>query len=76
MPKGSRPEIEETETEIIFHCLSDVGASGRREVRAASAPVFAQPNAPGGLRRVWHAGAWDLGAFAAMEDERLFGTED
>lgn len=70
------PEIEQRETEIIFHHLHEAGASHEKTVRTAAAPRVPQPNAPGGLRDVAGYAAWELGAIAAAEDERLFQTED
>lgn len=68
-----RPEIERKGAEIIFHHLHMAGGPGRKKVRTV-APRFAQANAPGGLRQVSDYMAWELGAVAAMEDERLFET--
>ena len=68
----AHPEIERKGTQIVFHHLHVAGGSGRRKVRATVAPRFAQANAPGGLRQISDYAAWELGAIAAMEDERLF----
>ena len=70
------PEIEETETEIIFHHLEDAGECRAEKVRTEATPRVPQPNAPGGLRDVTGYAAWELGAVAAAEDERLFRPED
>ena len=72
----ARPEIEERETEIIFHHLREAGVSHEKKVRTVAVPRVPQPNAPGGLRDVAGYAAWELGAIAAAEDERLFQTED
>lgn len=76
LPRQASGEIEDTGTEIIFHHLHEASGSGRKKVRATSGPTFAQPNAPGGLRQVNDYEAWELGALAAAEDERLFGSDD
>ena len=76
LPRRARAEIEDTGTEIIFHHLHDASVAGRKKVRAAPGPTFAQSNAPGGLRQVDGYEAWELGALAAAEDERLFGSND
>lgn len=70
------PEIVQTETEIIFHHLHDVGASGETTVRTTATPRTPQPNAPGDLRTVGGYAAWELGAIAAAEDQRLFQSDD
>ena len=73
----AKPEIEERESEIIFHHLREAGASHEKKVRTTVAvPRVPKPNAPGGLRDVAGYAAWELGAIAAAEDERLFQTED
>lgn len=62
---------------MIFHDLHDVGGHGKRKVvRPNAAPEFTQANAPGGLRDVSGAEAWELGALAALEDERLFDNDE
>lgn len=71
-----KPEIEETETEIIFHHLHDVSGSPETVVRTAATPHTPQPKALGNLRDVSGFAAWELGAIAAAEDERLFQTDD
>ena len=71
----TKPEIEEKGAEIIFHHLHDAGAS-HGNVRTTATPRVPQRNAPGGLRDVAGYAAWELGAIAAAEDERLFQSED
>ena len=71
-----KPEIEQGETEIIFHHLYEAGASHEKKVRTVATPRVPQRNAPGGLRDVTGYAAWELGAVAAAEDERLFQSED
>lgn len=71
----TQPEIERKGTQIVFHHLHVAGGSGRRKVRTTVAPRFAQANARGGLRDVSDNVAWELGAIAAMEDERLFEAD-
>ena len=75
MPRQALAEIEGTGTEIIFRHLYEASGPGKRKVRAAPGPTFSQANAPGGLRQVQGYEAWELGALAAAEDERLFGSE-
>ncbi len=70
------PEIEQTETEVIFHHLHDVAASGEAAVRTMATPRTPQPNAPGDLRTVSGYAAWELGAIAAAEDQCLFQSDD
>ena len=72
----AKPEIEQRETEIIFHHLHEAGASREKKDRTVAVPRVPQPNAPGGLRDVTGYAAWELGAIAAAEDERLFQSED
>ena len=69
-------EIEQGETEIIFHHLHEAGPSHGRKGRTVATPRVPQRNAPGGLRDVTGHAAWELGAIAAAEDERLFQSED
>ena len=70
----TKQEVEQTETEFIFHHLHDVGGSPDARVRVAATPRTPQPNAPGELRDVSGYAAWELGAIAAAEDESLFRT--
>lgn len=72
MARG-QPEIERQGTALVFHHLYDTGSPGRKNVRTAFLR-FAQATAPKSLRQVSNVGAWELGAVAAMEDERLFET--
>ena len=68
------PEIEERGTEVIFHHLHESAGIGRKKVRIAAAPRFAERDAPGSLRDVAGYEACELGAIAALEDECLFQT--
>ena len=74
MAARTEPEIEHDGSDVIFHHLRAAGRPRRIKVPTESS-LFAQPNAPGSLRRVSGHEAWELGALAAIEDERLFGTE-
>ena len=73
----ARNEIEDKGDVVVFHHLHDSGSTGGPEVSVSpAAPQFAQANALGGLRKVSSYEAWELGAIAAIEDERLFGPDD